>query len=93
MSLPEYVEDLASRVDPDQNVGHGDELEVGLFRVGEEDLRLPDRLDQVRVGQVQWDLDVRVRESRVRPLLTQIRVREVVLKYTKLGHKIDVVLR
>ena len=35
---PENVEDLPVGMDPDEDVGHGHELEVGLFRVGEEHL-------------------------------------------------------
>ncbi len=50
---------------PDEHVGHGDELEVGLLGVGEEHLRLPDGLDQVGVGQVERALDVGVGEARV----------------------------
>ena len=33
---PENVEDLSVGVDPDEEVGHGHELEVGFLRVGEE---------------------------------------------------------
>ncbi len=76
---PQNIKDLPSWVDPDEHVGHGDELEVGLLGVGEEDLRLPDGLDQVWVCQVQWALDVWVREAGVRPLLAQVGVRHVVL--------------
>ncbi len=67
-------------MNPDEDVGHGDELEVGLLGIGEVDLWLPDGLDQVGVGQVQRRPDVLVREAGVRPLLPQVRVRVVVLR-------------
>ena len=40
-------------MNPDQHVGHGHELKVGLLGVGEVHLRLPDGFDQKRVGQIQ----------------------------------------
>ena len=42
-------------------------------------LRLPDGLDESRVGQVERRGEVGVREARVPPLLPQVRVRLVVL--------------
>ena len=37
---PEDVEDLSVGVNPDEDVWHSHKLEVGLFRVGEENLKM-----------------------------------------------------
>ena len=66
-------------MDPDEDVGHSDELEVCLLGIGEVDLWLPDGLDQVGVSQVQGSPDVFMREPRIGPLLPQVCVGHVVL--------------
>jgi hypothetical protein len=65
---------------PDEHVGHRDKLKVCLFRIGEEDLWLPDGLYEHGVGQVHGGGDLGVGEARVPPLLPQVRVRNVILK-------------
>lgn len=78
--LPEHVEDLSVGVDPDEDVGHGDELELGVLGVGEVDLGLPDGLDEVGVVEVERLLDVVVVEPLVHPRLPQVQVHLVVLR-------------
>ena len=65
----------------DEYIWHGDKLEIRLLGIWEVDLRFPDRFDEVRVGKVKRDLDVRVRKSGVAPLLTQVGVCCVVLPW------------
>ena len=67
-------------MDPDEDVGNCDKLEVCLLGIGEEHLWLPDGFHKSRVGQVHRRLDVRMGESRVIPLLSQVGVCSVVLK-------------
>ena len=81
IDLPKNVEDLPIGMNSDEYVWHGDKLEIRLFGIWEVDLRFPDRLDEVRVGKVKRNLDVRVRKSGVAPLLTQVGVCYVVLPW------------
>lgn len=87
--LPEHVEDLSVGVDPDEDVGHGDELELGVLGVGEVDLGLPDGLDEVGVVEVERLLDVVVVEPLVHPRLPQVQVHLVVLRREKRKAVID----
>ncbi len=77
--VPQDVEDVPVWIDPDENVGHGDKLKVGLFGIGEEDLWLPDGLDKPRVCQVHGRSPVFMRQTWVPPLLSQVGVSDVVL--------------
>ena len=47
------IKNFSIWMDPDQEVGHCHELEVSLLGIREENLRLPDGLDQLGVRQVQ----------------------------------------
>ena len=52
-SLPENVKNFSIRMDPDEQVGHCDELKVSLFGVGEKHLGFPDCLNQFGIRQIQ----------------------------------------
>ena len=78
---PKNIENVPVGVDADEHVWDGDELKVGVLGVGEEHLRLPNGLDQERVGQVHGRGPVLVGQPRVPPLLPQVRVCDVVLKW------------
>lgn len=79
MVSPEHVEDLATRIQADQHIGHSDKLELAMFGVREVHLRLPDGLDEVGVVEVQGRGDVAVPQTRVGPVLAQVQVHLVVL--------------
>ena len=48
-------------MNPDEYVWHGDKLEICLLGIREEDLGLPNCLDESRVGEVERGLDVGMR--------------------------------
>ena len=78
--IPEHVENLPSRIDPDQHVWHRDVLELRVLGVGEVDLGLPDGLDQVGVVEVEGLDQLLVLETGVEPTLSQVEVDLVVLR-------------
>lgn len=75
---------MASRVDPDEDVGHGHVLELGVLGVRKIDLGLPDGLDQVGVVEVERFDQRGMVETWVRPMLTEIQIHLVILKKTSL---------
>jgi len=77
--LPEHIEYIAVGFDAYQNVGHGDELEFGVFRIWKVHFRLPYGLDQIRIVEVQRFGNVRMFQSGVLPFLPEIQVDLVVL--------------
>lgn len=77
--LPEHVEYFTIRINADEYVGHGDELELGVFSVGEVDFRFPDGLDKVWIVEVQTLRDICMLESLILPLLTKVQVHFIVL--------------
>ena len=79
-TLPEHVEDPPHGLDADEDVGHGDVLELGVLGVGEVDLGLPDGLHQVRVVEVEGLDQLLVLETGVEPTLSQVEVDLVVLR-------------
>ena len=95
---PQNVKNFSIRVNPDQQVGHRHKLKVSLLGIREENLRLPDGLDQFWVGQIQRLLHSQRNENKdqsppshlpglrgqpgVGPLLNEIGVRGVVLTIT-----------
>lgn len=63
-----------------EDIGHRDKLEVGLLGVREINLGFPDGLDQVRVRQIKWCIDILMGKAGVKPLLPQVGVGHIVLE-------------
>ena len=51
--LPEYVENFSIWMDPNQDVGNGDELKIGLLSVRKVDFGFPNGFNQIRICQIQ----------------------------------------
>ena len=77
--LPENVEYFPIGMYSDEDVRHRDKLEVGFLGVREEYFRLPDGFDEVWICQIHRLFQVRVSQAGIPPLLTQVRVRYIVL--------------
>lgn len=70
--LPQHVKYFPIGIDSNQDVRDGDELELGVLRVGEVYLGLPNSLHKVWVVEVERLRDLRVLEPLVLPLLSQV---------------------
>ena len=51
-TLPEHVEDLASGIQSDEHIRHGDKLKLSVLGVREVHLRLPDSFDEIWIIQI-----------------------------------------
>ena len=77
--IPKHVENLASWINPDQNVWHGHVLKLSIFGVGKINFRLPNGLDQIGIVQVQRIHKLRMVQPFIWPMLTKIQIHLVIL--------------
>ena len=80
INSPQHVEDFSVGVNPNQNIGNGDELELCMLSVWKINLWFPNRFYEIWVVQIQGLCDVLVFEPLVLPFLAQVQVHLVILE-------------